>query len=333
MASAPSAPTQVRIEVLGPARASLADEVRAGLAHTPPELPPKLLYDERGSQLFDRITELPAYYPTRCERTVLNRHAPEIVASAGAEELVELGSGVASKTRALLYAMAGAGTLLRYLPFDVDRSVVERSADELTTLYPGLSVHGLVGDFERDLPAVPRGRGRRLVAFLGGTIGNLDAPARTALLSGLRAIIGPGDRFLLGADLLKDEAALLAAYDDAQGVTRRFTANALLALNRELGGDLDPDAFEAFARWNAEEARMELGLRARTEQRFRLRALGEHGLALGVGEELRTEISVKFTRGRLERELGAVGFELERWLTDEDGLFSVSLWAPAGPAY
>ena len=323
-------PPEVRIDALdGAGSPSLAEEVRAGLARRPRELPPKLLYDERGSELFDRITELAEYYPTRCERAILNRHAPELVAATGAEDLLELGSGVASKTRALLYAMAGAGTLRRYLPFDVDRSVVERAAEELTRLYPGLAVHGLVGDFERDLAGVPPAHGRRLVAFLGGTIGNLRPPARARLLEGLRAIVDPGDRLLLGADLVKDEATLLAAYEDQRGITREFTANALRVLNRELGGNLDLGAFEPFARWNAREEWMELGLRGRSEQRARLRGLGDFELPLSAGEELRTEISAKFTRARLERELGAAGFELERWVSDEDGLFSVTLWAPA----
>jgi L-histidine N-alpha-methyltransferase len=321
--------SEVRIEALGePPSRSLADEVRAGLARQPRELPPKLLYDERGSALFDRITELPEYYPTRCERAILNRHAPEIVAATGAGELLELGSGVASKTRALLYAMAGAGTLRRYFPLDVDRSVVERSAEELTALYPGLAVHGLVGDFERDLSGVPPARGRRLIAFLGGTIGNLEPAARADLLGRLRALSASTDRLLLGADLVKEEAMLIAAYDDAEGITREFTANALRVVNRELDGDFDPAAFEPFARWDSEEERMELGVRARCEQRVRLRGLGEDELRFAGGEELRTEISSKFTRARLERELEAAGFGLESFLRDEERLFSVSLWAP-----
>ena len=320
----------VRVETLGDPEAgpSLADEVRAGLARRPRELPPKLLYDERGSVLFDRITELPEYYPTRCERAILNRYAPELVEAAGAEELLELGSGVASKTRALLYAMAGTGRLRRYLPLDVDRSVVERSAEELTELLPGVEVHGLVGDFGHDLDGLPAPDGRRLVAFLGGTIGNLDPEGRAGLLARLRALLRPEDRLLLGVDLVKDEARLLAAYDDPQGVTREFTANALLVLNRELGADFEPAAFEPFARLDPCEQRVELGLSARTPQRVRLAALDHAELELARGEELRTEISSKFTRPGLERELADAGMGVERFVCDDEGLFAVALAAP-----
>jgi len=324
---------EVRIETLSARRPGdeLAQAARAGLRATPKELPPKLLYDARGSELFDRITELPDYYPTRCERAILNRHAPAIVAATGAEELLELGSGVASKTRALLYAMAGAGTLRRYLPLDVDRSVVERTADELTALYPGLVVHGLVGDFGRDLDGLPAPGGPRLVAFLGGTLGNLYPRERAALLGRLRALLEPGDRLLLGADLVNDEERLLAAYDDPEGVTRDFTANLLRVLNRELRADFDPAAFEPFARWNGEARRMELGLRARSAQRVRLAGLEGCEVSFTAGEELRTEISTKFTRSGLKRELAAAGLVIERFLRDEEGLFSVTLAAPAAP--
>lgn len=309
---------------------SLAEAVRAGLLGDPKELPPRALYDERGSELFDRITELPEYYPARCERMILNRHAPAIVAASGAEELLELGSGVASKTRALLYAMAGAGTLRRYVPFDVDPSVVERSAEELTALYPGLAVHGLVGDFGRHLDDLPGPAGRRLVAFLGGTIGNLDPRARAEMLRSLRALLRPADRLLLGADLVKDERVIVAAYDDTSGVTAEFTHNALRVLNRELGADFDLEAYEPFARWDAEASRVELGLRARSEQRVRVAALEGQEISLAAGEEIRTEVSSKFTPERLEQELAAAGLEIERLLRDDEGLFSVALAAPAG---
>lgn len=326
VASAPD----IRVDVLldEGEEGSLAEAVRAGLLAEPRELPPRCLYDERGSELFDRITELAEYYPARCERAILNRYAPKIVASNRAEELLELGSGVASKTRALLYAMAGAGTLRRYVPFDVDRSVVERSAEELTAAYPGLAVHGLVGDFGRHLGDLPEPTGRRLVAFLGGTIGNLHPTERTELLRGLSDLLGPDDRLLLGADLVKDERALVAAYDDSQGVTHQFTLNGLRVLNRELGADFDLDAFEPFAWWNADAARVELGLRASSPQRVRIEELGRLELRFAAGEEIRTEISSKFTPERLERELTEAGLVLERLLCDEDRLFSVALAAP-----
>ncbi len=328
--TSPTAAPDIRVDDLldegGPG--SIAEDVRSGLECEPKRLPPRCLYDERGSELFDRITELPEYYPTRCERSILNRYAPEIVASTGAEELLELGSGVASKTRALLYAMAGAGTLRRYVPFDVDATVVERSAEELTTLYPGLAVHGVVGDFERHLEDVPEPAGRRLVAFLGGTIGNLRPLERIEMLARLRSLLRPGDRLLLGADLVKDPSVIVAAYDDSRGVTRTFTANALRVVNRELGADFDLAAFEPFARWEAEQERVELGLRARSAQRVRLAGLDGLEIEFAAGEELLTEVSSKFTPARLEQELVEAGLHLECLFTDEDELFSVSLAAP-----
>ena len=245
MAGALAAP-RVRIESHldgAQAREIMAAEVREGLARELKEVEPKYFYDARGSRLFDRITQLPEYYPTRCERAILNRHAPELVRLAGGRELVELGSGTASKTRALLYAMAGAGTLRRYVPFDVDASVVERCADELSSLYPGLEVHGVVGDFERHLAALPEGD-RRLVAFLGGTIGNLHPGERAAMLAALGELLGPSDRLLLGTDLVKDPALLEAAYDDREGVTAAFNRNLLRVLTAERDGDSRVRAFQ-----------------------------------------------------------------------------------------
>ena len=328
--TSPSAAQDIRIDDLldEGGSDSMAEDVRRGLEGDSKRLPPWCLYDERGSELFDRITELPEYYPTRCERAILNRYAPEIVASTGAEELLELGSGVASKTRALLYAMAGAGTLRRYVPLDVDATVVERSAEELTALYPGLAVRGVVGDFERHIEDLPEPAGRRLVAFLGGTIGNLRPPERAEMLARVRSLLRPDDRLLLGADLVKDPSLIVAAYDDSGGVTRAFTLNALRVLNRELGADFDLDAFEPFARWDAEHQRVELGLRARSAQRVRIAGLDGLEVGFRTGEDLLTEISSKFNRGRLEHELLEAGLRLERLLTDEDELFSVGVVAP-----
>ena len=326
-----AAPPDIRVEVLlDSGQGSLAEAVRAGLLGERRELPPRCLYDERGSELFDRITELPEYYPARAERAILNRYAPAIVTGMDAQELLELGSGVASKTRALLYAMAGAGTLRRYVPFDVDPSVIRRSAEELTALYPGLAVHGVVGDFGRHLADLPPPAGPRLVAFLGGTIGNLDSRARAEMLRGLRRLLREDDRLLLGADLVKDERVIVAAYDDAQGVTAEFTRNALCVLNRELGADFDLDAFEPFARWNSDESRVELGLTARSAQRVTIEGLDSTQIELAAGEEIRTEVSSKFTPQRLEHELREAGLVLERLLRDEQELFSVALAGPAG---
>jgi L-histidine N-alpha-methyltransferase len=302
-------------------RDTLAAEVRAGLARDPMELPPKLFYDARGSELFDLITAQPEYYPTRCERSILNRHAPRLV--EGAEELVELGSGTASKTRALLYAMAGSGSLRRYVPFDVDVSVVEACADELVGLYPGLAVHGVVGDFGRDLERVPDGE-RRLFAFLGGTIGNLHPPERAAFLEQVRGLMGPEDQLILGTDFVKDRAVLEAAYNDAAGVTAEFNLNMLRVMNEELGADFEPEAFEHVALFNEAESRIEMRLRARSAQRVNVRAL-DLALALPAGAELLTEISTKFTPAAVAGDLRAAGLALDELLTDDEGMFGLAV--------
>ena len=304
---------------------SLADDVRDGLTRDGlKELAPKYLYDARGSELFDRITGLPEYYPTRSERAILNRHAPEIAADA--RELVELGSGTASKTRALLYAMAANGTLERYVPFDVDPSVVDGCAHELAELYPGLEVHGVVGDFESDLGRIPPGEAR-LVALLGGTIGNLYPAPRAAFLRDVRALLGADDRLVLGTDLVKDVAVLEAAYNDAEGVTAEFNRNVLHVLNRELDADFDVEAFEHVAFFDREHSWMEMRLRASGEQRVTIAGAGIE-VELADGEEIRTEISAKFTLQALHGELADAGMAIERFFTDPDGLFGLSLAVP-----
>jgi L-histidine Nalpha-methyltransferase len=317
--------TEITIERCEPdgAPTSLAEEVRDGLGRNLKELPPKYFYDERGSQLFDTITTLPEYYPTRCEREILNRRAPEIVAETGAGELVELGSGTASKTRALLYAMAGAGTLRRYVPFDVDPSVVEACAAELTELYPGLRVHGVVGDFARDLDRIPAGEGR-LFAFLGGTIGNLHPPERARFLERVAGLMTGGDRLLIGTDLVKDRAVLEAAYNDSAGVTAEFNRNVLRVLNESLAADFDPAAFEHVAFFDEANSWIEMRLRANGAQTVRI-----EGAALEVTfkdcEELRTEISAKFTREAVDGELSAAGMRLDAFHTDDGGLFGLAV--------
>ena len=301
---------------------ALAREVRAGLEGELKELPPKLFYDARGSQLFDRITTLPEYYPSRAEREILNRRAPEIVAESGARELVELGSGTASKTRALLYAMAGAGTLRRYVPFDVDESVVEACAEELVALYPGLVVHGMVGDFGRHLGHIPDGEAR-LFAFLGGTIGNLHPPERAAFLGRLARSMGPTDRLLIGTDLVKDRAVLEAAYNDSQGVTAEFNRNVLHVVNARLGADFDPEAFEHVAYFDEANAWIEMRLRARGVQRVRV-AGADLDVSFADGEDMRTEISAKFTRETVASGLARAGLVLDDFHTDEAGLFGLA---------
>jgi len=318
----------ITIERLPRETADVAQEVRDGLTRSPlKELPPKLFYDARGSELFDRITAQPEYYPARAERSILNRHAPEVVQATGARELVELGSGVASKTRALLYAMAGAGSLARYVPFDIDDSVVVACADELTRVLPGMEVHGLVGDFGRDLERLPAG-GPRLVAFLGGTIGNLYPHERESFLARVRAQMEPADHLLLGIDLVKDRRILEAAYNDAAGVTAEFNRNVLRVVNEQLGADFDPGAFEHVAFFDERRSWIEMRLRARGAQQVSVPG-AELELSLAGGEELRTEISCKFTPEAISSALDYAGFALRRLFTDEEDLFALVLAAPA----
>jgi L-histidine Nalpha-methyltransferase len=315
----------IRIDRYG-VRDTLACDVRDGLTRELKELPPKYFYDERGSELFDRITALPEYYPTRCEREILNRNAPEIVERSGAQDLVELGSGTASKTRALLYAMAGAGTLRRYVPFDVDESVVESSALELVEAYPGLRVHGVVGDFERDLGRVPEGE-RRLFAFLGGTIGNLYPDEREVFLARLREEMGEGDRLVIGTDLVKDRSVLEAAYNDRQGLTAEFNRNVLRVLNESLDADFDVEAFEHVAFFDEANSWIEMRLRANGAQTVRMDG-ADLELTFADGEEIRTEISAKFTREAVAGELHAAGLELDDFFTDAGGLFGLAFASP-----
>ncbi len=305
---------------------SMADDVRDGLTRSLKELPPKLFYDERGSVLFDRITTLPEYYPSRCEREILNRHAPVIVERSNAAELVELGSGMASKTRALLYAMAGQGSLERYVPFDVDESVVQACAVELIELYPGLDVHGLVGDFGRDLERIPAGR-RRLFAFLGGTIGNLYPDQRALFLRRIRRIMEPADRLLIGTDLVKDRAVLEAAYNDSAGVTAEFNRNVLRVVNSGLGADFDPDGFEHVAFFDEAQSWIEMRLRANGAQAVRIDG-ADLEVTFADGEEIRTEISAKFTRDAVEAELRSAGLALDDFFTDDRALFGLAFARP-----
>jgi L-histidine N-alpha-methyltransferase len=308
------------------ARSTLAEDALDGLTRPAKEIAPKHFYDARGSELFDRICELPEYYPTRTERAILTEHAPTLVDWTGMAELVELGSGTAAKTRVLLDAMDRAGTLHRYVPFDVTEQVVRDCADALAGEYPDLHVHGIVGDFERHLGAIPPSEhGRpRVVAFLGGTIGNFLPGARRRFLRALGSLLGPSDHLLLGTDLVKDIDVLEAAYDDGQGVTAEFNRNILHVVNRELDADFPTDQFEHVAFFDPEREWIEMRLRARRACRVRVGALGLE-VAFGRGEELRTEISAKFTRARVEADYAAAGLDLAHWLTDERRLFALSL--------
>jgi L-histidine Nalpha-methyltransferase len=306
--------------------AALRADVLAGLTATPKTLPPRWFYDERGSELFDMITRLPEYYPTRAERAILEARAGEIAAVTGADVLVELGSGTSEKTRLLLTALRDAGTLRRFVPFDVDPSVLRAAGAALDAEFPGLQVDAVVGDFTRHLGELPRG-GRRLVAFLGSTIGNLEPTPRADFLADVATTLGRGDSFLLGTDLVKDPARLVRAYDDAEGVTAAFNRNVLAVLDRELKADLDPDAFDHVALWDAEREWIEMRLRSRVDQVATVAAL-DLEVAFAAGEDLRTEVSAKFRREGVERELADAGLALTAWWTDRAGDFALSLSVP-----
>lgn len=307
-------------------RAALRADVAAGLRSSPKELPPKWFYDERGSELFDEITRLPEYYPTRAERSILVARAGEIADVTGADTLVELGSGTSEKTRLLLDALASRDRLRRFIPFDVSEATLRAAAEAIEREYAPVDVHAVVGDFERHVRDIPR-EGRRIVAFLGGTIGNLDPAKRAVFLADVAADLEPGDSFLLGTDLVKDVARLEAAYDDAAGVTAAFNRNVLDVVNRALGADFVPGRFEHVARFETGPEWIEMRLRSTVDQHVHVPDL-ELTATFSAGEEMRTEISAKFRRERVEEELGAAGLALRRWWTDPAGDFALSLSSP-----
>jgi len=315
---------QIDERLNGTGKRTLAEDVLDGLTRPFKELPPKHFYDARGSELFEQICELPEYYPTRTERAILADRAADIAGVTGAVELVELGAGFATKTRVLLDALSDARTLERYVPVDVSPSTVEACAERLVLEYPFLSVHGLVGDFERHLRHLPERCGPRMVVFLGGTIGNFLPGARRRFLRHIAKQMGRDDHLLLGTDLVKDPAIIEAAYDDAQGVTAEFNRNVLHVLNRELGGDFDVDAFEHVAFFDPEHQWIEMRLRARSRQVVRIEDLGLT-VHFAAREEMRTEISAKFTPESLSADLGAAGLEPVGSYTDPDDLFAVTL--------
>jgi L-histidine N-alpha-methyltransferase len=319
-------PADVRVDVhVTPddLAAALRADALAGLTATPKSIPPTWFYDARGSELYEEITRLPEYYPFRRERDLLIAVAAEVAEASGADTVLELGSGSSEKTRLLLDALRDAGTLRRYVPVDVSETALRSAASALVQEYPGLEVHGVVADLRRHLDRLP-GRGRRLVAFLGSTIGNSRPEERAALLGRLAEGMGPGDALLLGTDLVKDPDRLVAAYDDAAGVTAEFNRNVLRVLDRELDGDLDAESFDHVARWNPDEQWVEMRLRSRTGHTARLAAL-DLKVSFAAGEEMLTEVSAKFTCQRVERELVAAGLTLRRWWTDPDGDYALSL--------
>jgi L-histidine N-alpha-methyltransferase len=306
---------------------ALEADVRAGLSATPKTLPPKWFYDDRGSELFDEITRLPEYYPTRAERSILRDRADAIAKATGADTLVELGSGTSDKTRILLDAFADAGTLRRFVPFDVSEETLRSAASAIAREYDDIEVHAVVGDFEHHLDEIPTG-GRRVVAFLGSTIGNFAPVERAEFLSEVARSLAPDDSLLLGTDLVKDVGRLIAAYDDAAGVTAEFNRNVLRVLNRTLDANFDIDAFAHVARWDPVEEWIEMRLRAHGAQKVVIDRPGMD-VHFADGEELRTEISAKFRHQGVERELAAAGLQLTEWWTDTAGDFALSLSTPA----
>jgi L-histidine N-alpha-methyltransferase len=302
---------------------ALRRDVRAGLTQTPKSLPPKWFYDSVGSDLFDQITRLPEYYPTRAEAQILRARSAEIAAASGADTLVELGSGTSEKTRVLLDALRDSGALRRFIPFDVDAGVLNAAGSAIGREYPGIEIDAVCGDFEEHLGKIPR-VGRRLVVFLGSTIGNLTPGPRTDFLSTLADTLQPGDTLLLGTDLVKDTDRLVRAYDDSSGVTAQFNRNVLAVVNRELDADFDLDAFEHVAKWNADEERIEMWLRASTPQRVRIAGL-DLTVDFAAGEEMLTEVSCKFRPDGVAAELAAAGLRRTHWWTDPAGDFGLSL--------
>ena len=302
---------------------ALRRDVYDGLTQIPKSLPPKWFYDSAGSDLFDQITRLPEYYPTRAEAEILRDRATEIAAASGADTLVELGSGTSEKTRLLLSALRDRASLRRFIPFDVDAGMLQAASSAIFDEYPGIEIEAVCGDFEEHLGEIPK-VGRRLIVFLGSTIGNLTTEPRAAFLAALFDTMQPGDTLLLGTDLVKDTARLVRAYDDAAGVTARFNKNVLAVVNRELSANFDLDAFDHVARWNADEERIEMWLRASNPQHVRVGAL-DLTVDFAAGEEMLTEVSCKFRPDGVDAELAAAGLRRTHWWTDEAGDFGLSL--------
>lgn len=304
-------------------RRSLEQEAREGLTRTPRELSPKWLYDARGSELFEAITQLPEYYPTRREREILKAHSRGIAQRVRADTLIELGSGFSTKTRLLLDALQDTGRLRRFVPFDVSEAALRVAADQLAEEYPDVALHGVVGDFDHHLSQLPQG-GRRLIAFLGGTIGNFKPEDRARFLATVASGMREGDFFLLGTDLLKDEARLNLAYNDSAGVTAAFNLNVLSVINRELAANFDLDGFRHLARFDREHHWIEMLLISERRQTVRVPAL-DLSLTFEEGEKMRTEVSTKFQPAQVGAELGRAGLQLVDWWTDAAGDFALSL--------
>ena len=320
----PTSESRLEIEIRSSAdtRERDLEQLRASLQEDPPWIPAKFFYDARGSELFEAITVLPEYYQTRTEELLLRRVAKDVVTRSGATELLELGSGAATKTRTLLEAMSRSGLLRRYVPIDVDPAVTKRVATELLAEYPTLEIHAIITDILAPLEALPAGH-HRLVIFLGGTIGNLNDSACERFLDGLGEVMSPGDHFLLGVDRIKPKARLEAAYNDSAGVTAQFNLNILEVINRFANADFDRNAFEHIALYNEEKHRIEMWLQARRAVEVRLSDL-DLTLSFAPGQAILTEISTKYDESLIRAKLDHAGFDLEDWHTDDDELFGLA---------
>jgi len=304
---------------------TIANDVQSGFAKTPKQLPPSLFYDAEGSALFEAITRLPEYYLTRCELEIFNRHAPAIIAKAGPSlTLVELGAGTASKTQVLIRELTERQEKVTFYPIDISASALEVAARSLSAAFPALSLRLVVGRYRAGLESLRAVEGRKLVMFIGSSVGNYDLEAAKALLTDLGAALAPGDALLLGTDLVKEQSLLLPAYDDASGVTARFNKNLLVRINRELGGHFNLDHFQHLALWNAQESRMEMHLQSTRAQKTRIDALGLE-VSFDEGERIHTENSYKFTDAMVEELLSRSGYLLEQSWFDEKRWFGVHL--------
>lgn len=313
---------EVHLDEAG-ALATMAEEIRAGLTSSPKQLPSKYFYDERGSWLFEKITQLPEYYLTRAEHALLDRYAREIESRVQPREIVELGPGSAYKTRLLLEEGRRAGNLETYIPFDVSAAMLEHMARELTERYGWIKIQAVAGDFEQHLDRIPRGQGR-LVALLGSTIGNFAHDEGVEFLTDIGRLLDGGGWFLLGTDLVKDRETLEAAYNDSQGVTAEFNKNVLNVINHQLDGDFDTDGFDHESFYNAGRSQIESYLRANRRQSVTVRDL-DLAVTFDAGEAMRTEVSRKYTEASVREMLAAAGMELVEWLTDETERFALSL--------
>jgi len=301
-------------------------EVVAGLTGAPKTLPYKYFYDDRGSELFVEITRQPEYYPTRTERWILDTHAPDIAATAAAGELLELGSGAADKTRALIGAMLERGSMLRFLPIDVSGGILRDSSRELLQAYPDLEIWGLIGTYHQALRGLPEAeRGRRLLIFLGSSIGNMTDAEADTFLGEAHAALDPGDHFLVGFDLQKPVELIEAAYNDRAGVTAAFNLNMLCHLNRRFDGDFDTGRFAHRAFYDRRAHHIEMHLESRADQRVRLAAL-DLEVDFVAGETIRTEISRKFHLPTVARRFDARGFAPEAHWTDPENWFALALF-------